>query len=224
MAGLNRRHARTLDQVFQHPLPANLRWNDVMHLFDALGAETEEHDGKVKVRLNGQNHTFARPHHKDVADRDELMQLRHFLDAAGVDTKAGGDQSGGGHFVVHLTHQRTDVYRATMRGTVPEHLEPYDPRGHVRHLHDVRGRAQGRGPIADPQYYERIAETLAGADEILVVGHATGESSAADEFVSRLRRHHPETAGQVVGTVVAGDLTPAQLLAAAHGYWAHAAP
>jgi hypothetical protein len=191
-----------------------------MHLFDALGADTEEHDGKVKVRLHGQSHTFPRPHNKNVADRDELMQLRHFLEAAGVDAHRG-DQAGTGHFVVHVTHRRAEVYKATMRGTVPEHLEPYDPRGHLRHLHDVHGREQGRGPIEDPQYYERIAGALAGADEILVVGHATGESSAADEFVDRLRRHHPETASQVVGTVTAGDLTPPQLLAAAHGFWAN---
>lgn len=221
MAGLRRRHARTLEHVFQHPLPANLRWNDVMHLFDALGAETEEHDGKVKVKLHGRNQTFAMPHHKDVADRDEVVQLRHFLEAAGVDSRRG-PRAGTGHFVVHLTDQRADVYKATMRGRVPEQLEPYDPRGHLRQLRDVHGREQGRGPIEDPQYYERIADALEGADEILVVGHGTGDSSAAEEFVTRLQRHHPETAARVVGTVTARDLTPAQLLAAAHGFWANA--
>jgi hypothetical protein len=220
MTALSRRHARTLGHVFQHPLPANLHWNDVMHLFDALGAETEEHDGKVKVRLNGQNHTFPLPHHKDVTDRDEIVQLRHFLEAAGIDSKTGDDTSGTGHYVVHVTHHRTDIYKATMKGTVPEHLEPHDPHGYLRHLHDKHGREQGRGPIEDPQYHQRIAEALEGADEVLVVGHATGESNAADEFLNRLRRHHPETADLVVGTVETGDLTPAQLLAAAHGYWA----
>ena len=211
VAQLSRRHARTLEQVFQHPMPANLRWNDVMHLFDALGAETEEHDGRVKVRLRGHSHTFRRPHHKNVADRDELVQLRHFLEVSGVGGISGAGMRGTGHFVLYLSNHRTDVYRATMRGTVPQRLERHDPRGLLRHLHDE-----------DPSYFEQIAEALAGADEVLVIGHATGKSNAADEFVTRLRRHHPETANSVVGTVEAGDLTPAQLLAAAHGFWVSA--
>lgn len=83
---LSSRDRRTIDRIFQHPLCVNLNWRDVMHLFDSLKAEVQQnaHD-KVKVTLNGVEHFFGGHHHgKSVNSRDELVELRHFLEQAGL--------------------------------------------------------------------------------------------------------------------------------------------
>ena len=50
-----------------------------------LGVDVEETaHGRIKVRLNGQENTFTRPHHKDVSSKEEIVEIRHFLEAAGV--------------------------------------------------------------------------------------------------------------------------------------------
>lgn len=58
-------------------------------MLEGLGAELEEtHHGRVKVHLNGEEETFARPHQKQMSDKNEVMELRHFLERAGVTPSA----------------------------------------------------------------------------------------------------------------------------------------
>lgn len=76
---------KTLKQLFGHPIAMNVKWRDVIHLFESLGAELEAtHGGREKVKLNGQEHTFHVPHSKTLDSKDEVMQIRHFLEACGV--------------------------------------------------------------------------------------------------------------------------------------------
>lgn len=78
-------HDKTLKALFAHPISANIHWRDVVHLFESLGAEVEVvHGGREKVRLNGQEHTFHIPHGKALDSKDEVMQIRHFLERCGV--------------------------------------------------------------------------------------------------------------------------------------------
>lgn len=75
-----------LRQIFGHPLPMNLRWRDVVHMFESLGAELEVvHGGREKVRLNGREQTFHIPHGKMLDSRDEIVQIRRFLAEAGFE-------------------------------------------------------------------------------------------------------------------------------------------
>ena len=76
---------RVLKQLFSHPLPMNIRWGDVVHLLESLGAELEAvHGGREKVRLNGKEHTFHIPHSRVVDFKDEVTQIRRFLESSGV--------------------------------------------------------------------------------------------------------------------------------------------
>jgi len=78
-------HQTTLEHIFAHPMNLNIEWKKVEHLLESLGGKLEDgHTGRLKVHLNGQFATFARPHGKDVSSRDELMELRHFLEKCGV--------------------------------------------------------------------------------------------------------------------------------------------
>ena len=82
---MSSRHERTLGQLMQHPMMMNIKWRDVVHMFEAQGATTEVvHGGRLKVSLNGQEQTFHIPHGKTLDSRDELMEIRHFLERAGI--------------------------------------------------------------------------------------------------------------------------------------------
>jgi hypothetical protein len=81
-----------------------------------------------------------------------------------------------------------------------EHLKPKDPRGFERHL-EHRKEADYRGqriPEAD-EFYERVAQRLTSATRILLIGDATGKSSAMQYFLSYLKSKHKAIADRVVG-------------------------
>jgi hypothetical protein len=75
---------RTLRQVFQHPIAVNIKWRDIVHLLESLGAEVETIGGHESVRLNGEEQTFRIPHGKTLDNKDHVVQIRHFLERAGV--------------------------------------------------------------------------------------------------------------------------------------------
>jgi hypothetical protein len=63
----------------------NIKWRDVTHMLEALGAELEVvHGGREKVRLRGREQTFHIPHSKVVDSKDEIVQLRRFLSEVGL--------------------------------------------------------------------------------------------------------------------------------------------
>jgi len=66
----------------------NLRWPDVRAMLGSLGATLEPaHGGREKVRLNGQEQTFHVPHGNTITSKDEVVQLRHFLERCGMGPK-----------------------------------------------------------------------------------------------------------------------------------------
>jgi hypothetical protein len=82
-----------------------------------------------------------------------------------------------------------------------EHLEPKDPHGFRRHLEhrkeaDYRGQ---RTPEAD-EFYERIAGRLKDAASIVLVGDATGKSSASRYLLAYLGEKHKAIADRIAGT------------------------
>lgn len=82
-------HTRTLNHIFAHPVSMNIKWNEVTHLIASLGGTVESaHGGREKIRLNGQERTFHVPHSKAIDSKDEVVQLRKFLELAGVAPKA----------------------------------------------------------------------------------------------------------------------------------------
>ncbi len=81
---LSSRNRRTLERIFQHPMAMNLHWRDVIHLFEGLGAQVDQASkDKLKVSLNGAERSFRPHHHKTVSRKDEVVELRHFLEEAG---------------------------------------------------------------------------------------------------------------------------------------------
>jgi len=46
--------------------------------------------------------------------------------------------------------------------------------------------------------YEEIAKDIALANEIVLIGHATGKSNAADFLKEYLQAHHPEISQRII--------------------------
>jgi hypothetical protein len=86
---MNNRHARVLDAIFAHPISANIDFKDVEHLLTNLGAEIDNRaKARISVTLNGHTAAFHHAHHS--LPKDEVVQLRHFLEKCGVTPKPAG--------------------------------------------------------------------------------------------------------------------------------------
>lgn len=88
---MNAKARRTLEAVFADPVRANVRWKDVEALFVAMGAEVSEGAGsRARVRLNGAEAVFHRPHPQPDTDKGALKAVRRFLMMAGIKPPAKG--------------------------------------------------------------------------------------------------------------------------------------
>jgi hypothetical protein len=76
-------HRPTLQRIFDHPASGNIEWRQVRSLLEALDAVTEEHNGKLRVRLGEETEVLQAPHTKDV-DPQMIVDLRRMLRNAGA--------------------------------------------------------------------------------------------------------------------------------------------
>ena len=84
---MNRKQRNTLHALFTHPVSSNIDPRLAQSMLEALGAEvTHGGHGHLVVKLNGQMHGFHDAHHS--LSKDEVVTLRKFLEAAGVDPVA----------------------------------------------------------------------------------------------------------------------------------------
>jgi hypothetical protein len=79
-------HANTYQRLFQQPMPSNLQWRDVWSMLGAVADIITREDDKGNLRLtqNGRTLTLHRPRGKDLADKEELIGVRHFLEGSGA--------------------------------------------------------------------------------------------------------------------------------------------
>jgi hypothetical protein len=134
---------------------------------------------------------------------------------------ATAERVAGPHLLVVIDHREARVYRAEVRGTVPERITPYDLNGHGRHSHSAHEWTDGKRPPERKSFYDAVAATLRGAGQVLVFGSGTGRSSAMDQLLADLKDHHPDVADAVVGSVVvdARHTTENELLARARSFY-----
>ena len=126
------------------------------------------------------------------------------------------------HLLVVIDHQEAKVYRTELHGTVPQRLVPYDPHGYRKHLHSAHEWTDGKRVPERKSYYEAIAKTLRGAEQVLLFGSGTGRSSAMEQLVADLTAYHHDVAEKIIGTLVVDPhhTTENQLLAHAREFYA----
>jgi hypothetical protein len=82
---MNKKHQKTLEQIFQNPVQASIAWRDVETMLSALGAEISEGNGsRVRIALNSIRAVFHRPHPKKETDKGAVISMRRFLKEAGI--------------------------------------------------------------------------------------------------------------------------------------------
>lgn len=79
---LNSDHRDTLERILRHPASGNIEWRQVKSLLEALGAATQEHNGKLEVTLGGETEVLQPPRDKDI-DQQMIVDLRRMLTRAG---------------------------------------------------------------------------------------------------------------------------------------------
>jgi hypothetical protein len=202
---IRRDHEERLASLIHGKLPRNLTWSAVTDLIAQIGeVQPHGHDEFVFV-VGSKRERFKRPSSHDL-DVEEISRLRSFLHEAGVqagvpDKPAQAPSSG--RMVAVIDHHAAHVYHD--RGANPAEndaaVKPYDPHGFHHHLiHRKEAHYKGERVPEEDSFYEEIAQDLAHAKEIVLIGHATGTSSAVVFLSAYLKSHHPETFQRIIAT------------------------
>ena len=82
---MNKKHQKTLEQIYQNPVQAGIAWKDIESMLGALGAEISEGRGsRVRIALNGIRAVFHRPHPHKETDKGAIISMRRFLKEGGI--------------------------------------------------------------------------------------------------------------------------------------------
>jgi hypothetical protein len=217
-------HRRTYDTLFRHPAARNLSWRDVRSMLGALADVVEEDNRKLKITRNGQTLVLHPSLDKNVTEIEELMEIRHFLERS--DAVLPEVVAEGVHLLVVIDHRQAQIYKTDVHGSVPQRITPYDPGGFGRQLHFVQKDSTGQRKPERKSFYETVAQTLRGAEKILVFGSGTGASSAMEQLLAELKHYHADVAKHIVGSITLNEthLTEDQLLAKARDFYAKLVP
>jgi hypothetical protein len=200
-------HRRTLEAIFRHPLAHNLEWSDVVRLIGKLGSVHEQPNHEFVFELAGERHLMRKPHSKDMTS-EGVLEVRHFITRAGLSPEPSSEAvpEPKPDMMIVVDHHGAKIFHVDVNGDeTSEHvIRPYDPHHFLHHLaHRDQDRERGQRAPEEPAYDERIADAVALAGRIVVVGHGAGHSNAADHLVAYLKAHHSETYQRVVREVTA---------------------
>ncbi len=68
-----------------------------------------------------------------------------------------------------------------------------------RHRHQKNSHYEGQNVPDDKPFYTAVAQSLKDADEILLISHGKGRSSAGVVFIKFLSQHYPNLLPRIVG-------------------------
>jgi hypothetical protein len=220
---LNRSHLRTYNTIFQHPISHNLEWRSVRALLNQLGQVAEEPNGNLKVTRNGQTLILHQPHAKDVAEDQEVMALRHFLEQS--EAIPPGTDANDEYWLLVIDHHEARIFRSEIPGAHPGRILPHGAKEYFHHARDSKEISRGKEKPDPNSFFEPVAKALQAAGQILIFGTGTGASSEMEQFIMWAKAHHPDMAGRIIGSLAVNEqhLTKDQLLAKARDFYANAA-
>ncbi|HZD49155.1 MAG TPA: hypothetical protein VE178_10455, partial [Silvibacterium sp.] len=164
--------------------------------------QTHGHE-EVSFVVGSQRAFFKRPHTHSL-ETEEVSRLRRFLHEAGL-KPAPVEPAPTGRIIVVIDHHAARLYQ-DLGGSRPESeatVKPYDPYGFHHHLiHRKEAHYEGERVPEETSFYEEVAEDLAPAQEIILIGHGTGKSSALEFLVEYLKTHHPAISQRVIATEI----------------------
>ncbi len=196
---------RTYEALFHHPSSHNLKWRDVIHLFEELGSVTEKAKHEYVFTVGDVQQVLRRPHSKDLTS-EEIRDLRHFLAGSVLDTEAetsvkDSAVTNATDFMIVMDHHDARIFKieAVVADDSKRDIRPYDPHHFLHHLtHKDQPRERGQRAHEDTTFCERIAQAAVNAQRTVIVGRGTGNSDAAHHLVVYIREHHAETAQKIL--------------------------
>jgi hypothetical protein len=202
--------SKHLESLYQNllngKLPHNLSWSEAVELVAHLGEVQPHGDDEFVFRVGGQRAFFKRPNTHDLGV-EEVSRLRKFLKEAGPSGRKPDSQveepAQPSRMIVVIDHHAAHVYR-DLGGSRPgnEHkVQPYDPFNFHHHLiHRKEAHYRGERVPEEDSFYEEVARDITPAGEIVLIGHATGKSNAAEFLKEYLKTRHPDISRRVVTT------------------------
>jgi hypothetical protein len=196
------KHLESLHQnLLNGKLPHNLSWSETVELIEHLGEVQPHGDDEFVFRVGSQRAFFKRPNTHDLGV-DEVSRLRKFLKEAGSDAPVGKPAQSS-RMIVVIDHHAAHVYR-DLGGSRPadeKKVQPYDPFNFHHHLiHRKEAHYRGERVPEEDSFYEEIAKDIKPANEIVLIGHATGKSNAAEVLKEYLKTHHSDISARVIAT------------------------
>jgi stalled ribosome rescue protein Dom34 len=116
------------------------------------------------------------------------------------------------HAIIWSDQREAKVFHFNSTGVDRMILHPHRP---TRHIHRNANTRVGCGSLLDDEFFERVAVAIAVAKAILI----TGPDAAKSELAAYLTRHHPETAGCIVGVETIDHPSDGALAAVARLYF-----
>ena len=184
-----------------------------------LGKVEQEYNGNLKVTRNGECLILHPPRIKDVAETEEVMALRHFLERSEV--TAIPTNATATHWLLVIDHHVARLFRSELHGAIPQTILPHAPE-FFRHAQNSENLSRGKEKPDPNSFFAPVAEALHAAGPILIFGSGKGHSSEMEQFVAWSKHHHPDMAKRIIGSVVVDQshLTADQLLAKAREFYA----
>ena len=195
-------HKALLDNLLHGKLPRNLTWSDVVDLVGQIGKVQPHGIDEYAFSVGTQRAFFKKPHTHNL-DVDEVSRLRTFLKGARLNEDVA-KASASGLVVVVIDHHAAHVYH-DLSGTEPKEeevtIKPYDPFHFHHHLiHRKEAHYRGERVPEENEFYEEIAKDLVSAEQIVLIGHGTGTSSAVHVLSDYLKKHHSAVFQRVIAT------------------------
>lgn len=82
---MKRKHQKTLEAIFAHPVSGNIQWRNIEALLTELGAEISEREGsRVAMVLFSEVRVFHRPHPSPNTDKGAVVSIRKWLNDNGI--------------------------------------------------------------------------------------------------------------------------------------------
>ena len=201
---LDHKHELLLEGLLAGSLPRNVHWSDVVELIGKLGEIEPRGGAEFAFIVGSQRAFFKRPSTHSLQER-EVSRLRRFLREAELDVASNKPAQQPIRSIVVIDHNLARVYR-DVDGNPAQNEDaarPYDPHGFHRHLiHRKETHYQGQRVPEEPSFYEELAEDLLTSQEIVMVGHGTGKSSALEFLTEYLKKHHPTIYSRVIATEI----------------------
>ena len=201
---IRRDHHELLESLVAGKLPRNLSWSSVIDLIGHIGEAQPHGNDEFAFVVGSQRSLFKRPSGHNLAV-EEISRLRRFLKGVGaIGMPAKTYKSG--RMVVVIDHHVAHIYHVLSNGRSEGEInvKPYDPFGFHHHLiHRKEAHYKGDRVPEEDSYYEEIAMDLVHAEEIVLIGHGTGKSSAVEFLTEYLKAHRPEEFQRIVATVTA---------------------